>query len=155
MMLPAQEIFTANLTAVEQLNEVLKNTLTGINQYFLHARMLKHKGFMKLADFEYKQSLDTMKYTDQLVNLVLTLGGLPNLQDLGKLRIGETVPQMLKNDLALAEDALAAILAANTEGVQPVLSAMFAAGKQHTKFLQNELNQIDSIGINAYLQTQI
>jgi len=154
-MLPAQDISPANPTAVEQLNLVLKNTLTGINQYFLHARMLKHKGFMKLADFEYKQSLDTMKYTDQLVNLVLTLGGSPNLQELGKLRIGETVPQMLKNDLALAEDALAATLAANTEGVQPVLSAMVAAGKQHVQFLQGELSRIDSIGINAYLQTQI
>jgi bacterioferritin len=151
-MLPAKENITSQPGNIDALNAVLRCTLTGINQYFLHARMLKHKGFMRLADYEYKHSLDTMKYTDQLVNLVLTQDGAPNMQDLGKLRVGETVPQMLANDLALAEDMLAAVRAA---GDHPVLAAMLVAEEKHAEFLRGELNQIDSVGINAYLQTQV
>jgi bacterioferritin len=154
-MLSVKENLSAELGTIASLNAVLRNMLTGINQYFLHARMLKHKGFMKLADYEYKQSLDTMKYTDQLVNLVLNLGGAPNLQDLGKLRVGETVPQMLANDLVLVEDALATINAALATTDQPVLSAMLASETKHAEFLRGELNRIDSVGINAYLQTQV
>lgn len=152
-MLSAKET-SAKPTAVAALNDVLKHTLTGINQYFLHARMLKHKGFMRLADYEYKQSLDMMKYTDQLVNLVLTLGGAPNLQDLGKLRVGEAVPQMLVNDLSLVEEAMTTLREAIESGYQPVLATMLANEMSHTEFLRSELNRIDSIGINSYLQSQ-
>jgi bacterioferritin len=152
-MLSAKQISPATLP--DLLNAALKNTLTGINQYFLHARVLKHKGFMKLADYEYKQSLDTMKYTDQLVNLLLTLGGAPNMQDLGKLRVGETVPQMLANDLALVEESMVAFRAALEHNAQPLLVVMLAGEERHAEFLRSELNRIDSVGINAYLQTQV
>ena len=155
-MRPAKENISSPSNTTALLNAVLKHSLTGINQYFLHARMLKHKGFMKLADYEYKQSLDTMKYTDQVVNLVLTEGGAPNLQELGKLRVGETVPQMLANDLALAEEAVATLKSARESGDdQPVLAAMLAGEERHVEFLRAELNRIDTIGINSYLQTQV
>jgi bacterioferritin len=153
-MIPANEN-VSQPNAVALLNDALKNALTGINQYFLHARMLKHKSFMRLADYEYKESLNTMKYTDQLVNLVLTLGGVPNLQELGNLRIGETVPQMLANDLALVEDTIEMLQTALENGEQPVLVAMLASEEKHLTFLRSELNQIDSVGINSYLQTQV
>jgi len=91
---------------IAHLNEVLKTKLTGINQYFLHARMLKHMGNLKLADYQYKASIDIMKHSDMLVENILSLGGFPNLQELGKLMIGNTVKSMLSNDLALSETAL-------------------------------------------------
>ena len=96
----------ANKELIAHLNALLKNKLTGINQYFLHARMLKHMGNVKLADYEYKSSIDIMKHSDMLVEHILSLGGFPNLQELSKLMIGETVEDMLKNDLIHSEAAL-------------------------------------------------
>ena len=93
----------ADPTIIKRLNTVLKNKLTGINQYFLHARMLKHWGDVKLADQEYKASIDAMKHSDMLVEYILSLGGLPNLQELGTLAIGETPAAMLGNDKAHVE----------------------------------------------------
>lgn len=98
-----------NNELISHLNAVLKNKLTGINQYFLHARMLKHLGNVKLADYEYKSSIDIMKHSDMLVEHILSLGGFPNLQELSKLRIGSTVEEMLSNDLMLSQSALALI----------------------------------------------
>ncbi len=91
---------------ISQLNDILRNKLTGINQYFLHARMLKHMGQLTLADYTYKSSIDSMKFSDMLVEHILTLGGKPNLQELGALAIGETPEEMLANDCAHAEMAL-------------------------------------------------
>lgn len=159
-MLKATQTYTEHDT-VSHLNATLKHALTGINQYFLHARMLKHKGFMKLADYEYKESLDTMKYTDQLVNLILSLGGAPNLQDLGSLRVGQTVPDILRNDLALAEAtraAVAATIAYSKDGdpaVLNVLKAMLKSEEDHEQFLKQQIRSIETMGINAYLQTQM
>jgi bacterioferritin len=96
----------ANQDAISQLNAVLRNKLTAINQYFLHARVLKHLGHLALADQEYKASLVAMKHSDMLVEHVLSLGGLPNMQELGTLRIGETPEAILHNDLTHAEDSL-------------------------------------------------
>src|SRR5580692_1836607 len=97
----------ADKELTRHLNAVLKNKLTGINQYFLHARMLKHQGHVKLADYEYKSSIDIMKHSDMLVEHILSLGGSPNLQELGKLRIGETLESMLENDIAYSAETLA------------------------------------------------
>ena len=95
---------------IEFLNAALKNELTAINQYFLHYRILAHWGVSKLAKAEYEESIDEMKHADRLADRILFLDGLPNFQDMGRLRIGETVEEVLKADLALEMDAVPLLL---------------------------------------------
>ena len=123
-------------TVIKHLNQVLKNELTAINQYFLHSRIYKDWGIHKLGDHEHAESVDEMKHADQLIERTLFLEGLPNLQDLGKLRIGENVPEMLRCDLDLEMDALPDLQAAiayceaEKDYVSRDLSIQFCAPKK-------------------------
>jgi bacterioferritin len=131
------------------LNAVLKYKLTGISQYFLHARMLKHQGQLRLADYEYKSSIDTMKHSDMLVEHILSLGGYPNLQELGSLSIGATADEMISNDLALREAtgttiekalALAAAGAGEPYDSSAALLRKILEGQQeHIEYLRGQL----------------
>jgi len=132
---------------IPHLNAALRTKLTGINQYFLHARMLKSQGNVQLADYVFKASLDAMKHADMLVERVLALGGIPNLQELGKLSIGEKSQDMLRNDLALAEGALNEITSAmlhcekNKDATTAGLLARIRDSQQeHIDFIRTQLN---------------
>ena len=131
---------------VAHLNSVLKSKLTGINQYFLHARMLKHKGDFARADNEYKASIDMMKSSDMLVEHILTLGGLPDLQELGFLRIGHDAASMLKNDLLFSEASMDEIRAAMAYAEGKIAVATIAilrnimeSQQEHIDYLRKQL----------------
>lgn len=152
----------ADKDIIKHLNTILKNELTAINQYFLHARMLKHMGFMKLADQEYKESIDEMKHADMLVERILFLKGLPNLQDLGKIFIGETVEEILKCDLKLEQKANTDLKAAITlceskadYASADILHRILESEEEHSLFIQTQLNLIATMGAVAYMQTQV
>jgi bacterioferritin len=147
---------------IRHLNIVLKNELTGINQYFLHARILKHQGFMKLADYEYKESIDEMKHADIIINRILFLGGIPNLQDLGKLSIGETVEEILRADLGLEDaarndlkNAITLVESREDYGTTDLLHKILDSEEEHVLFIRTQLNLIATMGLSSYLQTQV
>lgn len=146
---------------IRLLNVALKNELTAINQYFLHSRMLADWGVSILAHKEYEESVDEMKHADRLIKRVLFLGGLPNLQDLGKLKIGENVREILGCDLALEMDALGTLKAgvARSESVGDYVSrelfeAILESEEEHIDFLQTQMRLIEQIGIENYIQLQ-
>ena len=146
---------------IEYLNEVLKNELTAINQYFLHYRMLNHWGIEKLAKFEYEESIDEMKHADKLAERILFLDGLPNFQMLGKLRIGESVEEILKCDLALEMEALKQLKGAiaHCEGVQDyvsrdLFSEILENEEEHVDTLETQFDMIARMDLQNYVQLQ-
>ena len=146
---------------IEFLNKCLKNELTAINQYFLHSRMLKDWGVSKLGEYEYKESIEEMNHADWLIERILFLGGLPNLQDLGKLRIGESVEEILKCDLALEEDAIPLLRDAmeQCEKVRDYVSRdlfgkILHNEEEHVDYIETQFDLIKQIGIQSYIQLQ-
>lgn len=148
-------------TVIEHLNKVLKNELTAINQYFLHSRMYKDWGMTKLADHEYGESVDEMKHADNLIERTLFLEGLPNLQDLGRLRIGENVREMLQCDLDLELDAIPDLRAAiayceaHKDYVsRDLFDAILKSEEEHVDWLETQLGLIEKMGLENYVQSQ-
>ncbi|MBU4613023.1 bacterioferritin [Achromobacter sp. GG226] len=149
-------------TVIQHLNAQLTNELTAINQYFLHARMLRHWGLEKLGKHEYEESIGEMKHADRLMQRIFMLDGLPNLQDLHKLQIGENVPELLQADLNLETGAQATIKdgIAYCESVRDYISRdllkdILDDTEEHIDYLETQIGLLSQVGLQNYLQSQM
>ena len=147
---------------IQFLNKVLRQELTAINQYFLHARMYKNWGLKELDAHEYHESIDEMKHADRLIERILFLEGLPNLQDLGTLRIGESTREILEADLALELEAIPLLreAIAHCESVRDYVSRelledILASEEEHVDWIETQLDLIGKVGIENYLQSKM
>ncbi len=151
-----------NSQVIDFLNKALRNELTAINQYFLHSRMLQDWGLQRLAEKEYEESIDEMKHADSLTQRILFLEGLPNMQDLGRLRIGEHPKEMLESDLALEMEALPLLREAIDccEAEKDFISRdlfkeILDSEEEHVDWLETQLDLINRVGEQNYLQSQM
>lgn len=147
---------------IEHLNKILANELVAINQYFLHARMYEDWGLTSLGKHEYEESIDEMQHADSLVKRILFLEGLPNLQDLGKLMIGESTQEMLQSDLNLElkaipdlREAIAHCESVKDYASRDLLDSILASEEEHVDWIETQLSLIDSVGIENYLQSKM
>ena len=147
---------------IEHLNKILGNELIAINQYFLHARMYENFGLKELGKHEYEESIDEMKHADELTKRILLLNGLPNLQDLGKLMIGENTEEMLKCDLKLElkaipdlREAIAYCESVKDYVSRDLLEKILASEEDHVDWLETQLELIEKVGIQNYLQSKM
>ena len=146
---------------IEFLNAVLKGELTAVNQYWLHYRLLDNLGIKKLADYERHESIDEMKHADRLAERILFLDGLPAMQQLGRLRIGETVPEILAADLALEYEALALLKQAIPYceqvadfATRELFVSILENEEEHVDFIERQQAMIEAMGLPNYLQLQ-
>ena len=147
---------------IEYLNKTLENELTAINQYFLHARMYKNWGFEKLNEKEYHESIDEMKHADLLIERILFLEGLPNLQNIGKILIGENPKEMLNCDLKLEliaipllRDAIEYCESTKDFVSREIFANILESEEEHVDWLETQLELIEKVGLENYLQSQM
>jgi bacterioferritin len=147
---------------IDLLNEVLTGELTAINQYFLHAKMCKNWGYQKLASYIQKESIDEMKHADRLIERVLYLEGLPNVQRLAKVQVGQTVPEILKNDYAvelvaipLLQKSIRVARDVGDNGSEDLLTSILTSEEEHVDWLEAQLELIKQVGEAHYLAQQI
>lgn len=152
----------AGAPIIEALNEVLTSELTAINQYFCHAKMCKNWGYERLYRELWQESVGEMKHADVLIDRILYLEGIPNMQRLAKVRIGETIPEMLAADKALEEDAIprlnrgiALCRESGDNGTRSLLETILVSEEEHLDWIESQLDQIHQMGLSHYLSLQV
>ena len=151
-----------NQDIIDRLNAILTGELTAINQYFLHAKMCQNWGLIRLFRYLHAESIDEMKHADVIIDRILYLDGVPNLQRMNRVRIGETVPEQFASDLDLENQAIPRLQEAitfcrsvNDQGTAVLLEGILASEEEHVDWLEAQQDLIDTVGLNAYLAQQI